>query len=261
MAMLLTSFDLFDIFFRFLAVGLLMAIAIYLRTIDNKFRSRVAILVCVCLSGFFLLNTPIDDEHYGVLRGVLLIITEIMPFALWLLAYTLITEKQHFLIAKPIHIEKRWLYGALTLGLVWYIYFFGFLLGKGAFHQLNHLLGLVALIHIIIMALRDLPDDLVPARRNTRLVFALSISFYFCVVVIIELTGPEVKALAEYNLASSAVNLLLVISFVWLFFKGSFTDRQIASPSNTQPDIPLYLQPTHTKLLELMDAGYYKESQ
>ena len=89
--MYLSSLDIFDLFIRFLTVGQLSLLGIYVLSKSCNLKSVLATVFAVCLCSYILLTTPIADEHYGLLRGILLFFTEIAPYILWCFALRILS--------------------------------------------------------------------------------------------------------------------------------------------------------------------------
>jgi AraC-like DNA-binding protein len=260
--MYLSGLEIVDLFFRFLALGQLSLLGLYVLSKNFNLQSFLATAVIVCLSSYLLLTAPIADKHYGVLRGILLFFTELAPYILWCFALSLLNDNFH---------PKRWpnwIKVMLVLSLLWFLYFFGYLQGKGIFHQVNHVAELFPLLHIMYISVKDLADDLVNSRRNTRLLFVLFICVYFCFILMLQLGDSSLR----YSSVFSAINAVLVLLstslFSWFYFHKPdkdetsilITEKEIKISLST-PDIPLVYKDVHHKLCQLMRDGFYMETQ
>ncbi|GAC21488.1 hypothetical protein GARC_4546 [Paraglaciecola arctica BSs20135] len=77
----------------------------------------------MCLCGYLLLTAPIDDAMYGHLRGVVLFLTELLPYCLWPYVYILIKPETRFK-------ETHWLIKTSACFLfLWLFYFFAVMQG------------------------------------------------------------------------------------------------------------------------------------
>lgn len=127
---------------------------IYL-TKNITFKSQLVITLIICASAYLLLTPQIPNHHYGYFRGVLLFFTDFMPYVLWFYACSLLNDDFH---------PRNWSLAILTCligALLWMLYFFIFLQGNGAFHQINHAIEAVVLVHILYLVLKDINDNLI----------------------------------------------------------------------------------------------------
>jgi hypothetical protein len=169
---ILTQIELIDLFFRFASVGGLLLISLVWLKQSVSLDLWISRCLICCLSDFLLLTASIDNAIYGDFRALFLLLTELLPYCLWLYVFTLI---------KPERITKNipWSIKALIFSaLLWYLYFFGVLRGSGSLHQVNHILGIVFYCHIVFMAIYDFQEDLVQQRRKLRVVVAAFIGAY-----------------------------------------------------------------------------------
>ncbi len=263
--MYLSFFDLFDLFIRLISVGQLFLLCIYIASKDLKLNSLLAISVSICLISYILLSAPISNEHYGVLRGVLLFFTEVAPYLLWLLVFSLF--KDDFQPQR----WPEWLKITLGFTLIWFSYFFGYMEGKGAFHQINHLFELFVILHIIFVVLKEFPDDLVAARRNARVVTIVFTCIYAILILLLELGDSSLRDSPVFSLLNAGLVCLSTSIFSWYFFQDKFKDRRITvaekshcehSETDTNlPKIPNVYKNIHLQLRQLMLDGFYKETQ
>ena len=164
----LSYIEIVDLFFRFITLGQLSLLSFYVLSKSYNLRSVLATIISISLSAYLLLTAPIADQHYGMLRGVLLFLTEIMPYILW--CFSLLLLKDDFTPQK----WPFWIKSIVALVLLWFLYFFGVLMGNGIFHQVNHALQLLTLLHIFYFSIKGLNDDLVNARRNARITIVMA---------------------------------------------------------------------------------------
>ncbi|WDE12427.1 helix-turn-helix domain-containing protein [Thalassomonas haliotis] len=266
--------DLLDLLLRFLAVGQLSLLSLYLLSDSRELKALLGSSLAVCLSAYLLLTAPVPDHHYGILRGILLFFTELTPYLLWYFALALLDKglvnggmlKEH---RRP----KRWPLTAKTLAagaILWFVYFFGYLQGRGIFHDINHGVQLILLLHIIFIALKDLKDDLVTARRNSRLVLTLASCVYFSLILMLELGDASLRDATLFSLGNAGLVLLSTSLFSWYFFRDSFKDltplsstveNQQEITDNTAPVIPVEYQAVYQQLCQQMANGLYMQSQ
>jgi AraC-like DNA-binding protein len=260
--MFLSFTDIFDLFLRFLAVGQLSLLCHYILSKQQNLISFLAVTVNICLCAYLLLTLPIPDHHYGPLRGVLLFITEIAPYLLWLLVLSLF--KDDF---KPMK-WPAWVKTTLVLTFIWFLYFFGYMQGRGIFHDINHLIELFVICHIIFITIKEFPDDLVDVRRNARIVTVIYTCIYSVLILLLELGDATLRDSTIFSLSNAALVLVSTSIFSWHYFKGQFTDKAKVEVKAVDvvnevctPVIPLVFENTHQQLCQLMLDGFYQETQ
>ncbi len=258
--MYLSYIEIVDLFFRFLTVGQLSLLSFYVLSKNCNFKSVLATVISICLSAYLLLTAPIDDQHYGLLRGVLLFFTEIAPYILW--CFSLLLLKDDF-------VPQNWPLGSkviVFLVLLWFLYFFGILMGKGVFHQVNHVLQLLTLIHIVYFSIKGLTDDLVNARRNVRITLVMGISLYFLFIVVLELGEFPLRASSIFSSINAFLGMLATSVFSWHVFNNNLSDENPTYTAEQEQvkqnkTIPLIYKHVHYSLCQLMDDGFYQEMQ
>jgi AraC-like DNA-binding protein len=260
--MYLSFIDISDLFLRFFAVGQLSLLCHYLLTKKQNVISMLAVSVNVCLAAYLLLTAPIPDHYYGILRGILLFFTDIAPYLLWLLVLSLF--KDNFDLVK----WPLWLKVIMTLVLIWFIYFFGYMKGRGTFHQINHLVELLFICHVIFITIKEFPDDLVEARRNARFITVVYTSIYLILILLLELGDSKLRDSTIFSLSNAGLILISTSFFSWHYFKGRFTESaKIVIAEDTQKEvicpaeIPLAYLSVSKELQQLMEDGVYKETQ
>lgn len=260
--MYLSFIDIFDLFFRFLAIGQLSLLCHYILSKKLNFISVLAVLANICLCAYLLLTAPIPNYHYGVLRGILLFLTEVAPYILWLLVFSLF--KDDF---QPVK-WKLWVKATIALGLIWFLYFFGYMEGVGFFHQINHIIELFIIFHIVYITVKEFPDDLVEARRNARLVTVIYTCLYLISILLLELGDAQLRDSSMFSLLNAGLVLISTSVFSWYYFRKKFTDKpkKVLIDENKQPEvnsasIPLVFKNVHQQLAQLMLTGFYEETQ
>ncbi|WP_281559783.1 helix-turn-helix domain-containing protein [Thalassomonas sp. RHCl1] len=271
--------DIFDLLLRFLAVGQLSLLCLYILSNSRELKALLGSSLAVCLSAYLLLTAPVADHHYGILRGILLFFTELTPYLLWYFAFSLLDKnlingdlmsagqfKERF------H-PKQWppAVNVLTGGaILWFAYFFGYLQGRGLFHDINHGVQLILLLHVIFIATKDLRDDLVAARRNSRLVLTTASCVYFSLILLLELGDASLRDAAIFSLSNTSLVLLSTSVFSWYYFCGSFKDispisatveNQQEVADTAEAEIPVEYQATYRQLCQRMADGFYTQSQ
>lgn len=254
--------DIFDLFIRFLAVGQLSLLGCYVLSQVRTSRSILATGLTICLCAYLLLTAPISNQHYGLLRGFLLFFTEITPYILWLFAFSLLNDK-----FQPKSLPN-WGKVIVVAALLWFLYFFAYLQGSGVFHQVNHVIALCLLVHVIFISIRDLADDLVNTRRNIRILLALFTCIYFSFVLILELGDASLRDSSTFSITNALLILVFTSIISWCIFNNKFKDETaiVTKPIDTieqviEPEIPLVFQSTYQRLGQLMKEGFYTETQ
>ncbi|WP_340681045.1 helix-turn-helix domain-containing protein [Paraglaciecola sp.] len=258
--MFFASSDIFDLFIRMLAMGQLSLLSIYLLSQQRTLKNFLGASLSLCLCTYLLLTAPIADEHYGIFRGLLLFFTEFTPYVLWCFAMTLLNDDFH-----P-KTWPRWSAELVMLGLVWFLYFFAYLQGKGLFHQINHGMALCLLVHIIFVALRDLADDLDNVRRNIRKLLVLFTCLYFSSLLVLELGDASIRDAAIFSSINALLILLSTSGISYGLFNDKFEDETAKIADGTQvvsfaAEIPLVYQEAYQTLGQAMSDGIYKETQ
>lgn len=259
LSMTLSLIQFIDVFIRVLAVGQFLLLGTYLVSTKLNKQKLLAVVVIFCLASYSLLTMPIADHHYGIFRGIFLLFTEILPYALWCFGLTLINDSFD---------PSRWpLSVKVGLGCLctWFVYFFAYNVGVGAFHQINHIFEFVFLSHLIYLIVREYADDLVEARRNVRIILVVLSCLYMLLLVVFEIGDASIRNSAAFSI-TNALTILLSTSLIsyWLF-KGRFNEVSLL-PENEPPalaekNIPVQFQMLDDELRKLMLEGYYTETQ
>lgn len=256
-SILLSPLQVVDLFSRFAAVGLLISL---LLNICYRAAPRAAFsygLLVVCCVAYLLLTAPIANHHYGWLRPPLLLLTDLTPLAL-LNLYWLHTRNKHILIAWP-----RWVQVVAVAWLLWLTYFFLIEAGRGAFHDLNHALGLSVLVYILIDAIKGFEDDLVEKRRRLRLIMITAISFYMVLLTLVELSQSNVKDYWLFSLGNAMTAMLVTAYFTWRYIQtGEVAATKTPSAPTNAPIVKSVSQtdPIVTLLTDTMQRGLYKQN-
>ena len=182
--MLNPSVELLDICLRAAAMGQIALLCLLFLRRPWRLANLTFGWLAVCTAGYLSLTAPIADAHYGPLRGLLLVLTDSIAYALWLAVML------HFRDDFSPRLWPLALKGVLTLYGLGFIYFFGVLQGIGWLHDANHLLSIALVAHIIIHLFKGMNDDLIDARRSLRVQATLIASVFFLYLACVEL-GPE----------------------------------------------------------------------
>lgn len=265
--MYLTVFSIIDLFFRFVVVGQLSVLLLTILREKPHFKSVIATGLIVCISAYLLLTAPIPNQHYGHLRGVLLFFTELMPYFLWCFAMALLQDNFH---------PKQWSGAtrvfartfaaiAIIIGLLWFIYFFGYRQGKGSFHQINHLIEFALLAHIIFIAIRDLRDDLVNSRRTMRILLMIFISVYLSFLLVLELSDASLRDSVTFSLINALWCCCCCSTFSWFYVNNKLQNEPLLEVNRGENDmlattVPTIFQANYQALCQLMTDDVFKET-
>jgi hypothetical protein len=91
--------------------------------------------------------------------------------------------------------------------------FFAVLQGRGGFHHVNHLLGIVLYCHIAFMAIYDFQDDLVQQRRKMRVAVAVFMGACSLFLTLLALFDDSLRANSLCSVINSATILVLIFLF------------------------------------------------
>jgi AraC-like DNA-binding protein len=261
MSFTLTQIELINLFFRFASVGALLFICLV--GLDKSVPLHLWISRCLlcCLSGYLLLTAPIDNVIYGDFRGLFLLLTELLPYCLWLYVFALIKPE---IRTKDI----PWLIKAVVLcTLVWFLYFFGVLQGSGSFHQANHILGIVFYCHIAFMAIYDFQDDLVQQRRKLRGVVAAFIGAYSFFLTLLELFDDSLRTSSLFSVINATTIFVLIFLFLTYSTKTKPNLEQLndglpnsAPQELVNASIPVIFTSDLEKMRRLMAQQFYTQS-
>lgn len=253
-----TLISALDIAFRLAAVGQLVLVCVlYLRRPWSG--PKLSLLaVAIATAGYLLLTAPIPDAHYGVMRNIFLTLTDALAYSIWFAAMYLLVEG-----FRP----SRWpLSVKVALGVfsLWYLYSFGVRQGQGWFHDVNHLLSVVVLTHVIWVAARGWTDDLLDGRRKSRIVIALLASGYGLMLAAVELFGPVLRHQSWYGLLNSAA-LLLAIPLLMRFLLQDETQgalqKKSGIPQGGKSPAPLAeAEGLAEKLSAFIEQGGYRQT-
>ncbi len=215
----LSGIQVVDLFFRFSTVGLLFGAIALIWHAANRVKSNTTwpnISFLLCIVGYILLTAPIDDHHYGGLRQVLLLVTDVTAFAILWLTLSLLDPKFSLFKANQYIVIPIYLY------LLWLVYFFLVFGGYGILHDVNHAIGLSLFVYVIYLCLNEYFDDLDNQRRNARLLLIALCVGYMCALTLFEFVLRDVRNTWQFSLLNSIFTFLLV-GFYFVKKTHSFT--------------------------------------
>ena len=227
--------SLIDILLRMMVLGQLLLLGgLLLREPATTLR-HLLLAAGISVAGLVMLTAPIPDQHYGLLRNLLLLLTDAFAFIFWLLIrYLFDDEFCPGKWSKPTRL-------ALALAAAVYVYALGVQAGNSPLHDVIHALGLMLTVHAGYIAWSGFTDDLLDARRRARIMVVLGISVYSAVLVLFELADEHFRNTAVFGLANAIV-LLSIISFAM-----SRLFRLRHDPAQReQPDTDTGIKPSET---------------
>jgi len=260
--MYLSFIDIFDLFFRFAIIGQFFLVSIIYLKQNITFKSKLVVTLILCASAYLLLTPQIPNHHYGYFRGVLLFFTDLMPYVLWFYTCALLNENFQ---------PKAWplvIKVCLISALLWMMYFFIFLQGNGVFHQINHAIEALVLVHILYLVLKDINDDLIDKRRKIRMFIVLLITFYGSILVMFELTNSAFVHTSLFSLVNSALifvgtNIFYVVLFNQYKSQKNIKNNDIEEPTEAQSKqvkTPNIFQADLKKLGQFIEAKKFTET-
>ncbi len=263
-----------DLLIRMMVIGQLLLIGgLLLR--ERASRLRHLVLACgLSIAGLVLLTAPIPDEQYGLIRNVLLLLTDAFAFIFWLLIHQLFEDDFN---------PGKWpgpLKGLLGILALVYFYALGIQAGDSILHDLIHAVGLGLILHAGFIAFRGFADDLLDTRRRARIMVVLGITLYSTVLMIFEFADERYRNTAAFGMANAAFLLLVTTIAVSRLYRLRYEPGKLTQeggvmrledkmrpafgespfkPSNSQFE----LQPADTRLSEALDAfiaksGYHE---
>ncbi|MGS2719719.1 helix-turn-helix domain-containing protein [Paraglaciecola aestuariivivens] len=251
-----TQVELLDLFFRFAAVGSLIFIAFVWLEKNTSEHIWVTRSLLICLSGYLVLTAPINDQTYGFVRGLALLLTELLPYCLWLYVFVLLNPKTSLS-------NLPWLVKVAALSmLMWFIYFFAIMQGRGSFHTINHLFGIVIYCHIAFMAVYDFQDDLLAQRRKMRVLMAVFFGAYSVLLALLEIFDLSLRGSTLFSVINSSTIFMLI----FLFSKLAQITQNSANPQPTidheqqSNAVPATFSAELAKVNELMEAQFFAQS-
>ncbi|MCV6622279.1 MAG: AraC family transcriptional regulator [Cellvibrionaceae bacterium] len=238
MTISVSAVQLFDLALRFAAIGQLCLLLLYLIK-QYGLKAPEKLGLCLSIIAYIVLTAPIENHHYGFSRNVLLLLTDIVPFmALW---YTLRQLDTGFTLQK---LPKSVLIATAAWFIALGILFLGFE-GKHVLHDVNHGLGIVLLLTLVYLCLRDFLDDLDNHRRHTRILLVAFCSLYMAGLVSFEFMDRDIRNSWQFSL-SNALFIFIIIQGICAFVMFapkpnrlkniSYEEDKEGSGSDSDPD-------------------------
>lgn len=245
----LTGIEVIDLFFRFAAAGQLGLLSLWLIA-QSKSIPAPKLAMVYSIIGYILLTAPIENEHYGGLRNVLLLLTDIMPLAaLWYTASQLTPEFKLKNVSK-------WLMVPIVVWCLVLVYVFLVMAGKSILHDLNHAFGIMVLGYVIYLCLAEYFDDLDNQRRNTRLLVFAFCSFYMTGLAMFEFVLKDVRDSWQFSLINSALIFIIVSAIGVRVLRGQQHSDGSASSQHQKSESEAAVALSNT-----MEQGFYKQQE
>ncbi|WP_039911941.1 AraC family transcriptional regulator [Cellvibrio mixtus] len=224
-----------DFFIRYACIGQLMLLAVLFLQypIAKKLpiiERCIPVLLTICFAAFLLLTAPFVPRPQGIARHILLWLTDATPFFLWWCGQSLFDD--NFKLRR----WPRWSLIALSLLALWHTYYFLVLGGHGPYHDLNHVFGLVIMVHLIVSVINNWRDDLIEQRRTARAWLVSLLALYFVILSVVELSNTGLNRNQIFMLATSILCLIgsTVIGLMMLNHRIAF----IQTSNHTLTHIP-----------------------
>lgn len=237
----LVSLTQLDLLIRMMVLGQLLLLGgLLLREPASRLR-HLLLAGGVSVAGLLMLTAPIPDEQYGLLRNVLLVLTDAFALIFWLLICHLFDDE-----FKPDKWPKpiKWLLG--MLGLV-YLYALGIQAGDSMLHDVIHAISLGLMLHAGYIAYRGFADDLLDARRRARILVVLGITLYSTILLIFEFADERYRNASVFGLVNATFLLLVITTTVIRMFRlryvprqSSGTDGEVQSEDRVRPDSDIH---------------------
>ncbi|ALU43594.1 AraC family transcriptional regulator [Pseudoalteromonas rubra] len=242
-----------DLFFRFNAIGLLLALMLFNWPRLNQAERSLSAALALCLSLFLLLTQPLPEWRFNPLRNLFLAGTELLPLMLCASAWYLINQRVPNWLNKP---SGRWLLGGSLLANSSVFLLYG---SDTHWHTVMHLLSALAMCATLYYCLANFNDDLVNHRRHLRLILATFALLHCLLLVGFELSASLIRRDPLFLLANAVLVFCLLLLMTCLS-RASRVPRQESAQADTQP-VPVKWQSTYQALNTLLEQGIYREPE
>lgn len=206
---------LMDLTLRAMILGQLLLLAVpLLKGFAGAF--KYLLFACtVSVAALVMLTAPIPEATFGLLRNILLVLTDAFAILFWFLIHYAFDDE-----FKP----ERWSRTVKSLLLILvlpYLYVLGVQAGASPLHSVIHIVGMVLLLHTVYIAVRDFRDDLLDNRRRARILIVVSISVYSLVLVAFELVDERFRNATWFGLINNSLLLITITVTAGLLFRIS----------------------------------------
>ncbi|MFQ5609105.1 MAG: helix-turn-helix domain-containing protein [Woeseiaceae bacterium] len=247
---------------RLLVIGQEFLIAAVFLSGSGSRAARVGgAVLMLSVVGYLYISSPGLGDSFAVIEPLAALFALAVPFALWFFARAVFEAPWPNPIAVVV---------AIVIGLAeWGIYLAGDIvdarIAQSAFAVVR-VVSLAIVAHALSLTIRGRPDDLIERRRSFRLFFVGILSVQVAAVLIVELTLSGATAPAWLDLTNVIIIAVLTIGLAipMLRLNSEFfeTERSADAPGTIEsPDMTGGTQGIFcTRLLALMDDGYYRET-
>lgn len=256
-----------DFFIRYACIGqlFLLAIAVLQQSKVKRLPTIerfIPIVLAICFAAFLLLTAPFSPRPQGMARNILLVLTDATPFFIWWYGQYFFDD--NFKTFR----WPRWNLVAIGLLALWHCYYFLVLGGFGPYHDLNHLVGLVLMVHLIVSVLHSWRDDLIEQRRAARAWLVSLLALYFIILSVVELSNSGLNRNQLFMLATSILCLVIstVTTLMMFKYQTSFANQSNNSSILTPPicnelqGINSPESELHSRLQKFIDEQGYLQS-
>ena len=195
------------------------------------------------------------------LLPIVMLLAMIVPYCLWAFARAIFESSW----------PNTWITSLfVAFGVVvWGIFIGAESVGSAWVNAANiamHLVSLVIVLHALLFTIRGRPDDLIERRRSFRVFFVVIVAVQVVAVLVVELALGGAKPPAWLEMGNVVVIALLTLGLAIPMLRLNVEFFEL-SPANEHASKRLTddgLSPADfalkEKLLELMGAGYYRET-
>ncbi len=218
-------------------------------------------LLTLSIMGYLYTSDVVLSNSIPFVTPLALLLSLIVPYCLWLFARAI------FEAAWP-RAVLIYLFALISI-VVWGIYLLGDAIEpiwSNAANIVMHVAALMVVAHALWITLQGRPDDLLERRRTFRLVFVVIVALQVTAVLIVELalagtTPPTWLELTNVIIiAVLTVSLALPLLRLNIEFFGPEPTNEVVSMKDEATTLGAAESVLKTKLLELMDGGYFRET-
>jgi AraC-like DNA-binding protein len=208
---------LLDLFLRALILGQLLLLAgLLIRGLVSS--EKFFLLACgISVAAMVMLTTPLPEAHFGLLRNLLLVLTDAFPVLFWFLIRYLLDDD-----FQPLQ-WPWWLKSLLATLAIPYLYVLGVQAGASPLHDLIHASGMALILHAVYVAIHGFANDLLDTRRRARIWIVLIVSGYSLVLVMFELLDERLRNAIWYGLVNTSILLIAITATVGLLFTLTYS--------------------------------------
>lgn len=260
----LSTINLLDLLLRMMVLGQLVLLGSLLLREPATVVRQLMLAAGISVAGLVMLTAPIEDQHYGLWRNLLLVLTDAFAFIFWLLIrYQFDDDFKPSQWPQPVKV-------VLVLGALVFVYALGVQAGVTPLHDLIHLVGLLLILHSGYVAARGFSADLLDGRRRARIILVLVISLYSTVLVMFEFADDRFRNSAMFGLVNALVLLVACTVATPRLFRLHYdparpvlsTPETDTAPAPTPPGMPV-LSAADARLAQALDAfiaahGYHQ---